>query len=291
MGCQLFSLYFNDIVFVSNVLKPLMFADDAAFLHSCSSYDSLISSFNNELLKINLWLVRNRLTLNVEKTVALVFTKRRHDVNLNNKLKIADEYINFNREVKYLGVTIDDDLRFDSHVSNVCNKVSKNIGVLYRMSFYVPNSVLLNAYYALVYPLLTYCNIVWGGAAALHIDKLLFLQKKMVRILTNSEYFAHTEPLFRKTRILKMHDLYSFLCSIAAYKNKDNLSVATHNHDTRNGATYYIPQFQRLKIAPRSTSYILPRKFNEVPICIQSTENLTTFKKLLKNYIVDSYQC
>ena len=59
---------------------------------------------------------------------------------------------------------MNDTLSFKNYI---CNKVSKNIGVIYRMSAF--KHVLLNMYYTLAYPLLAYCNDVWGGAAAVHL--------------------------------------------------------------------------------------------------------------------------
>ena len=116
LGCILFSLYFSDISLVSNKLKPVLFADDAVFVHSASHFSDLIHVFNCELKNLYQWLLRNRLTINVEKTVAMVFTNRRHDVNLNNRLKLSDNYVNFSSETKYLGVVVDHKLSFKSHI-------------------------------------------------------------------------------------------------------------------------------------------------------------------------------
>ena len=51
-------------------------------------------------------------------------------------------------------------------------------------------------------PYLTYCVEVWGSTPDTHIDPLIKLQKKVIRILTFSPYLAHTEPLFKELNIL-----------------------------------------------------------------------------------------
>ena len=56
-------------------------------------------------------------------------------------------------------------------------------------------------YKTLIYPLLTYCNIVLGGSAATYLNKLLNFHEKIVRIISNSNYSEHSEPLFRQTAI------------------------------------------------------------------------------------------
>ena len=70
---------------------------------------------------------------------------------------------------------------------------------MYRMSHYVPDNVLLNVYYTLVYPYLTYCNVVCGGSATVHLNKLLIMQKKegSTNIISHSEFLANTDPLIR----------------------------------------------------------------------------------------------
>ena len=81
---------------------------------------------------------------------------------MNKTLTITSDNIAYSRETSYLGVIIDDTLSFSRNINNVYNKVSKSVGVTYRMSYYVPGYVLLNVYYSLIYSLLSYCITAWG---------------------------------------------------------------------------------------------------------------------------------
>ena len=54
---------------------------------------------------------------------------------------------------------------------------------------------------------MNYCNIIWGGAAKVHLEKLLKLQKRPVRILTGSSYLEHTAPLFKQLKLLKVYEI------------------------------------------------------------------------------------
>ena len=70
-------------------------------------------------------------------------------------------------------------------------KISRVIGVLYRLKHVFPREVLLTLCNALILPHLSYCILVWGSI----IDgnhRLLLLQKKAVRIITNQDYIAHS---------------------------------------------------------------------------------------------------
>ena len=83
------------------------------------------------------------------------------------------------------------------HIENVAHvslKISRVSGVLYRLKHVFPHEVLLTLYNALIPPHLSYCILVWGS----RIDgnhRLLLLQRKAVRIITNQDYIAHSEPL------------------------------------------------------------------------------------------------
>lgn len=290
LGCTLFSIYINDIPFVSDILKPILFADDTVFLHSHVNFEQLVQEVNLELRKVDLWLIKNRLTLNVDKTVAMLFSNRRSSIDVRHRVCISNRHVIFDCKVKYLGVTLDDDLSFKEHINNLCSRVAKNIGVLYRVSHYVPIDVILKMYYALIYPYLTYCVLVWGGSGETQLNKLLILQKKVVRILTGSEYLAHSEPLFHRMSILKISDIYSYVCLVTAHRVRGTFTVAGHHHEIRNSSSYYVPTFQRLSISQRALDYVLPYKYNNIPTHLKENEKLSKFKKSLKQYLIDKYQ-
>ena len=84
------------------------------------------------------------------------------------------------------------------------------IGVLFRLKHIYPQEV-LTLYNPLILPHLIYCILVWGSKIRTN-HRLHLLQKKAVRIITNKDYIAHTEPLCKLLNILKATDL--FKCSL-----------------------------------------------------------------------------
>ena len=64
----------------------------------------------------------------------------------------ANNHVSFNRECKFLGVTLDDRLNFSLHCKSTCSKLSKTLGILYRIQGSVPQRVLVMLYYSLFYP-------------------------------------------------------------------------------------------------------------------------------------------
>ena len=182
LGPILFLFFINDLPRVSSLFSSILFADDATLSSTNVNYQNLIIQTNLELEKIKKWTINNRLSVNVDKTFAILFSNRIGAVNLNLKVYFDNNEVVYKNSGNFLGVCVDDGLKFNYHIFNVCNKLSKQIGILYKLRPYVPQATIQKLYYSLVYPYLIYCNLVWGGTHELHLNPLRLLQKKIVRI-------------------------------------------------------------------------------------------------------------
>ena len=179
-------IYINDLASVSSKLFTVLFADDTTLSMSHPSISYLTESMNSELNKISNWLLCNRLTINNSKTKVLLFTKMKVQ---SSELEVLfnGSRIEFVNKFKYLGVFLDNNLSYSDHIDHISSKLSKAIGVMYRLAPNVPTSVLSSLYYALIYPHLIYCNICWGSAFQTHLNKIFLLQKKAVRIVSRTD--------------------------------------------------------------------------------------------------------
>ena len=192
--------------------------------------------------------------------------------------------IKFKPHEDFLGVVIDSGLRFSEHVRVICNKLSKVVGVLYRLRDFVPYNTLVNLYYTLIYSYLLYGNIVWGGTFNQHLIPLKKIQKKLIRIITKSGYIAHTTPLFYQTNILKVDNVHKYLLARHMYKlrernpeifNRQHSYYARHRNDAQ--AT-----FDTLALTQHSVSYKCPHVWNNLPRDIRDSESMFIFKRRVK---------
>ena len=289
LGPVLFLLYINDIVHASNKLKFTLFADDTVLNFSNENPNELNSIVNEELEKVNAWLSSNKLVLNYDKCHWMLHsTKNCNDTDLN--FYIGTHSLEMVTSTKYLGVVLDNKLRFNLHIEDVCRKISKTAGMLYRLKFYVPKNILLNLYYSLVYPYLIYCILVWGYAANVHLDKIFILQKRIVRYITNSAYLSHTNCLFLDLEVLKIREVFKFILGIYSYNmnQNQNLVLPSHSYNTRNRLNP-ISQFQRLTVTQKSIHYTAPKYFCEIPMWIRTSNRISVFKRSFRNYLLDMY--
>ena len=158
LGPVLFTLYINDLPNALTLASSILFADDTTLTIQNVDYNGLTQQINTELESLKIWTSVNRLSLNVNKTYAMIFSNRNPNRE-NLPIMFNEEHVEFKDSGKFLGVILDSALKFDKHISSVYKKISKTIGLLYKIRPYVNMTTMINLYYALIYPYLIYCNI------------------------------------------------------------------------------------------------------------------------------------
>ena len=290
LGPILFLLFINDISNLSPSSHYTLFADDTTLTCSSPSYHNLIHLANRELSILYNWTVDNKLSVNASKTSLLLITNRTHDIELPMLVSIDHTPIHIESCVKFLGIYLDYRLDFSFHISNVSKKLSKTAGLFFRMREFLPISVMVKLYYSLVYPYLLYGILVWGGSADVHLKPLILLQKRIIRIVSGAEFLENTEPLFFKSSILKLKDIYLFQLGIYMFKlkEKDAIAYPTHTYATRT-RNLAVPSYQRLAQSQRSLSFCGPYHWNRIPEPIRNCQTIKSFKKMYKNHLLEMY--
>ena len=97
---------------------------------------------------------------------------------------------------KLLGIILDDKLKFNHHIHNVSDKISKSIGTIHRLRNLLPKNCLYLLYHSFILQYSSYCNIIWGGTYETHIQQLLMPQKRAIRLINMQPYPAHAGALF-----------------------------------------------------------------------------------------------
>ena len=172
---------------------------------------------------------------------------------------------------------------------SMCKKVSKSVGIMYKLRDFLPFSCLRMLYYSLIYPYLLYCINIWGGAYASHLNPLIILQKRAIRVICNAPYLGHSTPLFYATKILKLVDIYKYNLSIYMFDHHQNPEFhRNHSYSTRN-RTNLIPPFERLSTTQHSVSYNGCKVWNDLPPNLRTIESNHILKIHLKKYLLNKY--
>lgn len=286
LGPLLFLLYINDISDIFSDSKSILFADDMTVYLIGTDPNQLVFSANNELKKLYQWCLCNRLTINTDKTYFMLFTGKTMldlpNVRINNRIITKID------KFKFLGVTYDSSLNFKYHIDNITLKISRHIALLYQIRDFMPPYVLKSIYFAHIHTLLTYCNPIWSTTYPTFLTPLKLQLKKVVRIITNSTYLEHTDPLFKQTKLLKLNDITKLAIATHMYNNKHYIHsiLPTHDYSTRHRDHLTLP-IHRLSKFQHSTNYLGPVIWNTIPRKIQEASSLNAFKTMLKKtYLV-----
>ena len=109
------------------------FADDTNLLFSHKDPEVIRKTMNKELQLLYDWLCANRLSLNVNKTEFIIF--RPPGMKLQNRvvLTLNNVKIHETRKIKYLGLLMDDRLSWKFHINELCKKLGRSVGMLYKI--------------------------------------------------------------------------------------------------------------------------------------------------------------
>ena len=185
LGPLLFLLYINDLPNCSKNLIFRIFADDTNLFASAFDLKDLETLINSELEKVKEWCDVNKLSINFSKTNYMIIkSSRKISGNMEVKLQSVDGSCHLLRKkdhIKYLGVMIDESLSWKYHISYICSRVSRNIGIISKLRHYLSIYQLKQIYYNLIYPYLSYAVIAWGSAYKTHLQKLQSKQNTVLK--------------------------------------------------------------------------------------------------------------
>ena len=158
------------------------------------------------------------------------------------ELVIDDCRINFTDAFKLLGVIIDKDLNFSQHISEVCIKISKMIGVLQRLKNLIPMNAKLRKYKTAVLPHLTYCSLVWHFCRASDRNKLERINERGLRTVFKDWVSPYSDLLTHAGMTslynMRLQDIAIFMFKIRnrslPYNILELFSPSPSNYNLRN---------------------------------------------------------
>ena len=277
-----------DLPNISNRFSSILFADDLTMSFRCNETNAELLC-NSELSKFLDWTTANKLSVNIDKTYCIAHTYR--NINTNNlNISINDINLQFHENGLFLGVIIDNKMKFDKHIDKVCEKLSKAIGIIYKLSNDgAPKSVLNQLYYSLAYPYINYNVCSYAGTFDSHLNRILLLQKRLVRIINRSGFLDHIDKLFFNSKILKIQDVYKLNVGLYMYDNaRTVLYTRTHTYNTRN-RNDLLPNSARLTVTQNSIDVIGPSTWNLIPENIKASPSRDSFKFQYKSYLLSQY--
>ena len=326
LGPLLFLIYINDLPLCSE-LYALLFADDTTLLLAGPNLDELIAKINLEFKKVVDFFRSHKLALHPEKTKYILFTNssvaRSKNIGISLNFNNDGDVFNANLvspltrittdsatpAIKFLGVLIDPSLNFKCHIDSLIGKISKSLYFLRSVKNVLTTPALKSIYYSTVHSHFIYAIHIWSCASQSNLNRLFLKQKMALRIVHNSSFNAHTEPLFKKSNILPLFKLIDYfkLQFMHRYITRetpssfDNLWTRNEErrrlleHSLRNTNDFFIPP-TRLVSTDSFPLVLFPRLWNNFDDAIlKNIVSKTEFNFKLKCYFLkdlsENFKC
>ena len=220
----------------------------------------MINRVNNELNIIDLWLRKNKLSLNYSKTSFIIFNKQPNKTfDYEFKLKINNNPIKRVNSIKYLGVLIENKLSWSEHVDYLNLQLARYSGLFTRLRRYVPHQILFLLYYSIIYSQIKYGILSWGTASNSLLKKVEIRLNRILRVITNKSIYAPVGVLYKSLKTLKVTDIYNLELGKFMHQLENNKLPHVflnffkkineiHSYETRliKTSTYFLPRVTKL---------------------------------------------
>ncbi|CAG4986699.1 unnamed protein product [Colias eurytheme] len=232
LGPTLFLAYINELCSLPlHSANTIMYADDTVVIFHAKSWSDLKLITEKEMCKITAWLEDSLLSINVEKTNYICFGKRISSMP-GNQYKITLHSFPCNRtltstpqntictceeikrtyETRYLGVIMDDKLRWEQHINSTVKRIRRLIFVFKNLRSIANTTLLIQVYNALCHCILTYCISVWGGACKTLMLPVERAQRAVLKVMFYLNYKHPTTDIYNKSNVLSVRKSYIYQC-------------------------------------------------------------------------------
>ena len=215
-----------------------MYADYSTITCSLSNINKIENNLNTALGRIYDWCVRNKLTINANKTKSMLIGSKQKVCNTDLNVSIARSSIVQVNYVKCIGVIIDESLSCGPHVEYVKKTVSSNLGMLNRIRNCVPQSSLHSLFVFLVTSSLDYCCTVWGGRYIYHDNILNKCLKRAARIILQCAFLTPSADMFSKLHWLTFSERVNYRKATPVFKCVNRMTARYMTNNVHTTYTY-----------------------------------------------------
>lgn len=287
----LFNIFINDIFTLTLHGTLQLYADDAVLVCSGSDKNLVAQEIEDDLIQIDNWFTNNKLMINTSKTKYLIFNQKRN-ASPDTTIKLNNKIIEKVNSFSYLGLHIDQDLKWNTHIQNIRRSLQSTAFAFRRIRSHVSENIMWLMYNAYVQPKLQYMNPLWNSASDTRINQIRRVQNKIIKIIRCLPYLTPSHLLY-SINTPSFTKLSQFLTIMYIFQIKNNYIKhnfqlkpvnSIHNYNTRQSENFYILYYRTNKGLNSIISKGL-RAYNEIPQNLKNEKRISVFKKELKIYL------
>lgn len=298
LGPLLFIVYINDIIKICpEGCSIKMFADDTLIYVTGESSAELESKMNMAFTIVEEWMNINKLKMNAGKTKYMIVRSIRKELRGNITLKCLDgTEIERVEIMKYLGIIIDDRLRFKDHCDYMLKKIGKKTSFLNRIGNYISAYTRCIVYKTIIAPHFEYCATLLIDMGETQLSKLQKAQNRAMRIILQCDRHTKVERMLQALQFMSIKQrlyynvcifIFKILRNMLPEQLRNRLEIVGNESErqTRQAGDIAI-KYRRTRSAQKSMFYEGVKMYNALPAEIKRNERIVPFKRMLKEYIV-----
>lgn len=247
LGPLLFIVYMNDLPGAVPGVEICLYADDTSIIMTHENEQGLEAMSHEVLESTKRWFASNKLKLNADKTQQLTVKTKPEE----------------HATVRFLGLTVDDGLKWKSHIDQLAKKLAAGIYAIRRIKLIATHHAAVLTYYAAFHSHLSYGVLFWGMSSA--VERIFVLQKRAVRALCGLRCGESCRGYFRQQGVLTMPSLFIYQALKYVHGNRGEYeeSGAGHEHNTRGCHNLRVPR-HRMAMTQRNPHYWGIKLFNHL---------------------------
>lgn len=294
LGPILFIIFINDIVKSVVNCNIHLFADDTMLYITGKNIKDMVNTMNNELENVYKWLCDNNLKVNIDKCKCMVLGKKYKLKTSDNRyaIKINNEVIERVSEIKYLGIVLDEQLNFKSHVNYIIRKIANKTNFLRRI---VSMFTRLTIYKSIIAPHFEYCSTLLLYINNNELQRLQKIQNKAMRVILQCNRYTPINVMLRTLNFMNVKQRILLRTLQFIFKIKNGILPEylfnkiiyvgdTHNYNSRSKNDLYIRKHNSM-LASKSLLCRGFKEYNSLPSEIKNCSILIQFTALCVNYI------
>ena len=303
LGPVLFVLYTYPVssIVQEHLLQHHSFSDDNQLYASGLLCDLplIIQNTQSCVSELKDWMTQNKLKLNEDKSEMILITppKLQNHISLPTSINLIDSTITLSQSARNLGVTLDQNLSFQQHVSNVCRICFLELRRISSIRHLLSEDTTKTLVCAFVLSRLDYCNALLSGSPSHLINRLQKVQNHAARLIFRSSKYDHITPLLCSLHWLPVQQRISYKIACLCFKSiesscpeylTDLLHLYTPSRTLRSSSDarlFRIPTFRTKTFGQRSFAFQAPTVWNQLPHSLRYLPSLPTFKRHLKTHL------
>ena len=207
---SLFNYYIADMPRPTEPVKRACYADDITVWTSGPKIPELETKINSYLREVSDYLKENSLLISAPKSTVTLFTPDTHQAQMHPKITLEDTQLPLERHPKILGVTFDTSLAFNTHCTNVADRIDKRNNILKALagtSWGQEKETLLLTYNAVGKSIASYAAPVWStNASDTSFKKIQTAQNAALRTATGAHKMASIDHLHQESLTMKVKE-------------------------------------------------------------------------------------